>query len=176
MLSRAFTLLEMTLVVLLLAIIAMVTVSNMAVNDQHKLDHAAKEIAQAMRYARSQAMSLNAPYGFRQQSVGKRIRVFRLNTTTSPATLEYDVYHPVSKKLYDIQFDNHPTAAVDSITRLANFSGTCNQSDKIYFDARGIPWCVDPSNLMLDHFQVTLQLSGHTRVVTLEGRTGRVSL
>ncbi len=64
--SLGFTLLEITLVVLLLAITAVVAMSNMAVNDQYKLDQAAKEIAQAMRYARSQAMSLNAPYGFRQ--------------------------------------------------------------------------------------------------------------
>ncbi len=174
--SLGFTLLEITLVVLLLAITAVVAMSNMAVNDQYKLDQAAKEIAQAMRYARSQAMSLNAPYGFRQQSVAKRMRVFRLDTSTSPATLEYDVYHPVSKKLYDIQFDNHPTAAVDSITRQADFFGTCNQGHKVYFDGQGIPWCTDPSNIMLDHFQVILELKGHTRVVTLEGRTGRVSL
>ena len=56
------------------------------------------------------------------------------------------------------------------------FAGTCNKMSFVYFDAMGVPWCIDPQNVRADQFDFTLTLGGHSRRVELEGVTGRVTV
>jgi hypothetical protein len=144
--------------------------------DPAKLDAAAEEFAAAMRFARSEAMRIGRPIGFRQTVSDKRIRVYSLDTTTAPWNLVYDVYHPVSKKLYDIQLDSHPFAYADSVSADRIYRGTCNKKANVYFDENGIPRCADPETVPLDEFDVTLTLGGESRVVVLDPITGQVSI
>ncbi|MGB5716368.1 MAG: GspH/FimT family protein, partial [Gammaproteobacteria bacterium] len=140
------------------------------------LDLAAEEFANAMRFARSEALRTGEPRGFRQRSVTKRIRLFRPDTGTSPWTPNYDVYHPVSKQLYDINLNEHPFAAADTVTRNKVYRDTCNTPRNVYFDNNGIPRCTDPETVLLEQFNITLTLGSHSRIVTLHGITGRVSI
>jgi type II secretion system protein H len=167
---------EIMIVVVILGIIAAVVIPNLSSADPGKLDLAAQEFANAMRFARSEAIRVGEPRGFRQQSSQKRIRVFQPDTSTSPWTLNYDVYHPISKKLYDIQLDSHPFAAADTLSRNSVYRGTCNNQGNIYFDSNGTPWCADPETALLKQFEVTLTLSSHSRIVTLHPITGRVTV
>ena len=174
--QAGFSLLEITLVVLILGIMAAAVIPNFSSTDPAKLDLAAQEFADAMRFARSEAMRLGEPRGFRQQSSQKRIRVFRPETGTSPWTLNYDIYHPVSKKLYDITLDNHPFAQVDDVTHNRVYRGTCNQAGNVYFDNSGIPRCVNPETVLLQQFDITFTLGSHSRMVSLDTITGQVSI
>lgn len=174
--ERGYSLLELLAVVIILGIAASVAIPDISTTDPNKLDLAAEEVAQAMRYARSEALRTGEPRGFRQQSTEKRIRVFRPDTSSSPWTLNYDIYHPVSKKLYDIDLDSHPFARADSLSHNRVYRGTCNQPGSVYFDSSGIPRCTDPETVLLDQFDVTLTLGNHTRVVTLHKLTGRVTV
>ena len=173
---HGYTLVELTLVSALLGITAMMVIPNLSSTDPSRLDIAALEIADAMRFARSEAIRLGIPRGFRQQSSQKRIRVMRPDMGATPATVIYDVYHPISKKLYDIDLNIEPYVTVDDVSRGTTFRGTCNQTGNIYFDANGTPWCVDPRTVLLEQFDVTLTLGPHSRVVTLDGYTGRVTV
>jgi len=141
-----------------------------------KLELAAREFADAMRFARSEAMRSGKPTGFRQQSSAKRIRVFNLDVNTVPWTPIYDVYHPVSKKLYDIELNNHPFAQADSLSHNRVYRGTCDQAGIVYFDASGIPRCVNPETVLLDQFDVTFTLGSNTRVLSLDSISGRVTV
>ncbi len=67
-------------------------------------------------------------------------------------------------------------ASADSTTRTTAFIGTCDAKPKIYFDNNGIPRCVDPETVLLKQFDVSFTLGNHTRVVTLHGITGRVTV
>jgi len=174
--QAGFSLLEITLVVLILGVMAAVVIPNFSSTDPAKLDLAAQEFADAMRFARSEAMRLGEPRGFRQQSSQKRIRVFRPDTGTSPWTLNYDIYHPVSKKLYDITLDNHPFARADDVSHNRIYRGTCNQTGNVYFDNRGIPRCVSPETVLLQQFDITFTLGSHSRMVSLDAITGQVSI
>lgn len=174
--EQGFSLVELLIVITILGIVAAVAVPDVSSTSVNQLDLAAEEMAEAISFARSEAKRTGLPHGFRQQSSAKRIRVFRPDTSVSPWTLIYDIYHPVSKKLYDIAFDAHPFARVDTISRTPVYFGTCNQKGNIYFDGNGVPRCADPETILLSKFAVTLTLDNHSRTVTLNGITGRVSI
>ena len=174
--QRGYSLLEILLVISILGVVAAVAIPNFSATDPGKLDLAADEIAEAMRFARSEATRTGSPRGFQQDSSQKRIRVFRPDMSATPWTPVYDVYHPVSKKLYDIQLDAHPFASADGISHSRIYRGTCNQSGSVYFDSNGTPWCADPETVLLQQFDVTLSLGPFSRVVTLHGVTGRVTI
>jgi len=174
--ESGYTLGEILIVVSLLGIVAVVAVPSFSSTDPQPLELAAEEIANAMRFARREAMRLGRPTGFRQNSGQSRIRVFRADTTTSPWTLVYDVYHPRSKHLYDIKLDSHPFASADSLSHNRVYRGTCDKPRNVYFDASGTPWCADPETVLLEQFDVTLTLGSHSRVVTLHSISGRVTV
>ena len=174
--QHGFSLLELLIVVTILGIAAAVAIPDFSAATPNKVELAAEEYAQAIRFARSEAMRTGQPHGFRQQSGAKRIRVFRPDTTVSPWLRIYDVYHPISKKLYDIDLETHPFASVGAITRTPTFRGTCNINGNIYFDGNGTARCLDPETVLLEEFTVTLTLGKHTRMVALFGITGRVTV
>jgi len=174
--ERGYSLAELLAVIAILGITAAVAIPGISTTDPNKLDLAAEEIAQAMRYARSEAIRSGEPRGFRQQSGAKRIRVFRPDTSTSPWALKYDVYHPVSKQFYDVDLDTHPFARADSLSHKRVYRGTCNTKANVYFDSSGIPRCTNPETVLLEQFDVTLTLGDHTRVVSLHSLTGRVTV
>ena len=174
--NSGFTLTEILAVVAILGIVASVAIPSFSSTNPQPLDLAAEEVANAMRFARSEAVRLGSPIGFRQHSPNKSIRVFRPDTGTSPWTLNYDVRHPHSKHLYDIKLNSHPFAAADSLTHNRLYRGTCDRPHDVYFDSNGTPWCAEPETVLLEQFDVTLTLGPHSRVVTLHGISGRVTV
>ncbi len=174
--EHGYTLVELLIVIIILGVAASVAIPDISTTNPGKLKIAAEEFAQAMRFARSEAIRTGQPHGFRQQSGAKRIRVFRPDTTISPWLPIYDIYHPISKKLYDIDLNAHPFASAGVITRTPAFRGTCNINGNIYFDANGTARCANPETILLKQFDLTFTLGNLTRVVTLHGITGRVTV
>lgn len=174
--ARGVSLVELSLVVAILGVIAIVVLPQLSATDPVKLDMAAEIQAEAMRYARSEAMRRGEPIGFRQQNAQKRMRMFSLDTGTSPWGVLYDVYHPIDKQLWDIKLDEHPFAAAETVATTKQFRGTCNTPSNVYFDALGIARCADPETVPLERYVVTLTLGGHSRSVSLDGPSGRVTI
>jgi len=174
--SHGITLVEILVVISILGVVAVAAIPDFSSGEPARLDLAAEEFAKAMRFARNEAIRTGEPRGFRGTVDPRRIRVFRPDTNTSPWTVNYDIYHPVSKKIYDIHLRDHPFATVDSMSSNRVYRGTCNKPANVYFDTTGTPWCADPENVLLEQFELTLTLGPHTRVVTLHGITGRVTI
>ena len=139
-------------------------------------DLAASEFAAAMRFARSESIRTGEPYGFHEKSNNNQMQVFRLDTGTNPATLIYDVYHPIDKSLYDFDLDLQSLAAADSISRNTVYRGACNQNNQVYFDVSGTPWCSDPTSVLLVSYELTFLSGSAQRIVALDGITGRITV
>lgn len=169
-----FSLFELLFVITIIGLLSIVIQPSLGPGEGIKLDLAAMEVADSLRFARSEALRLGVARGVSQQSIEKRFRVFSMDTLTSPATLVYDVYHPVDKQFYDRQLGQAPFAFGGDITRTPSFRGTCNAPEDIYFDADGIPWCADPDDVLLNGVTITLTLGADTRTVLLYGISGRV--
>ena len=174
--SHGVTLVELLVVVSILGVVAVVAIPDFRSGDPHKLDLAAAEFADGIRFARGEAIRLGRPMGFRQQNGQKRMRVYNLDTSASPWTVTYDVYHPVRKQLWDVRMDDHPFAAADDVSTTKVFRGSCNTPSNVYFTPAGVPFCADPETVLLEQYDITLTLGGHTRVVMLDGITGRVTV
>lgn len=174
--QRGYTLVELSLAVLIIGIMAATVIPGLMSPEPGKIHLAAQEYADAIRFARSEAMRLRAPHGFRQNAVTNRVRVFRVDTASSPWSEIYDVYHPQKKQLYDLRFDDHAFASLQTLSTLRTYRGTCNRANSIYFDIQGRPRCLDPETVPLDELEVTLISGSHERKLVLQAITGRVVL
>ena len=174
--QAGYSLLELIVVVLILGIMATAVLPSFFSSDPDKLDAAAEVQAEAMRYARSEAMRRGKPMGFRQQNGQKRMRVYSLDTGTAPWTVVYDIYHPVTKKLWDIKLEDHPFAYADTVTANRVFQGACNTFSNVYFDVNGIARCADPETVPVELYEVILTLGSETRTVSLNGFSGKVTI
>ncbi len=174
--QAGFSLLELTLVVLILGIMAAVMIPDSSPSTEHRLDLAAQIQADAMRFARSEAIRRGEPMGFRQENGPRRMRVYRLDTSTAPWTTIFDVHHPVTKQPYDILLGHNPTTENVTVTANPDFAGICNTPGTVYFDKHGMARCADPENVRVNQYEVTLTLAGSSRTVTLHGPNGRVRI
>lgn len=173
--GSGFTIFELLVVVAILAIVAFFLVGPpLSVNDDKKLDLAASEVAAALRFGRSAAIRTGEHHGTRFGAADERIRVYRLDTSPSPPVEEYDVYHPVDKKLYDLPIDTAPfTLGVTIAAAVFQFGGDPTPHESVAFAETGIP--VSPIDLtLMDQGLVALTYAGQTRVIQIAPMTGRV--
>ena len=167
-----FSLLELLVVV---AIVGMATVLaipafSSSSNDQ-QLSLAANEVANALRFARSETLRTGTPHGVDIEVSENRIRVFRL----APGPV-YDVYHPVSKQLHELDTDTHTLLASISLSTFSDtYKSGCANPAQIAFQTNGAPACAADLSVVLEQGVLTLTDGVSTRDVTLHGYTGRVT-
>jgi type II secretion system protein H len=174
---RGYTLTELVIVTALIALFAAAAIPSINSSESKELDLAAAQFAAAIRFARSESIRTGEPHGFRHESSDTdRIRVFRADTTQNPWDLIYDVYHPVDKQLYDIDLAQQTIASATSVVRNTVFIGTCSQTGRVHFDGSGTPWCGNPTSVLLESYEIDMQLGTMPRKVRLDGITGRVTV
>ena len=173
--TQGFSLVEAMLVVMLLGVVALIATPDSRPSQRYRLEKAAAEIADAYRFARSEAIRTSNPHGVRLQLNQNRVRVYDGDMGTSPPTAQYTVYHPVTKRLYDLDLDLRRDlrgVVMDSVDR--TWTGTCDQAGYVTFDANGTPHCNDPLQVLVVSASVTLAYFGGSLDVVVEGETGRV--
>ena len=171
-----YTLTELVIVVAILALVAAIAMPGTNSGADERLNLAAHDFAQAIRFARSESIRTGEPHGFRFLTNQYRIRVYTADTTGSPWTWIWDVYHPIDKNLYDYMFPAELTGATAPVTHTPVYRGTCDRPGAVYFDANGTPWCLEPETVLLDSYQLDLRAGIAQATVSLDGITGRVTV
>ena len=181
--QQGLSFIELMIALLVLAIIAAVALPGLSSNDYAKLDVAASEVAEAIRFARLESIRTASPYGVNVDDGNDRVRVYSLvykEIFSFPIwTPTYDVYHPVDKKLYTLNLKTDiKTSGVDlqSYSILYTDSGT-NQA-YLGFNSNGNPKkSVGNTDYLLDGTAtITLAYSGQTRIISVAPITGRVTV
>ena len=172
--QQGISYIEIMVVVVILGIIAVVAIPNLGSNDQRKLDIAAEEIVQAIRFARIEAMRTDISYGVFFSSSNDNAKVYRLLSEVAI----YDVYHPVDKKLYTLNLKNNSaTAGVDFQSSGLYFGGSGSNREYLSFNTNGNPiYTNSGTDYLLDSATITLGYSGQTRVISVGPMTGRVTV
>ena len=172
--QAGYTLTELVIVAAILSIAAAVAVPSLRSGPDKQLQLAAEQFAAAIRFARSESIRTGEPHGFRFLTNQYRIRVFSTDTTASPWTWIWDVYHPLDKQLYDYTFPPEFSGPNPPVTQTPVFNGTCNRPGTIYFDAQGVPWCIEPQTVLVESYALTLSDGVAETTVRLDGVSGRV--
>ena len=146
-----YTLVELSVVVLIMAVVAAAVIrSQTSVDTEQALDAAAEEVAAAFRFARSEAIRTGEPHGVEASSASQLVRIYRLDTSVSPPVVEYSVRHPVDKKLYHLDFSGDPMLAPVSVTSAVFwYSGLVFPTGFVGFNPDGTPKYTGASTYIL---------------------------
>lgn len=183
--QRGVSLIELSLVVAILGIIAIVVLPNYSATRLQQLELAAHHIAEALRFARSEAMRSGTVIGViidtdDSLAQARDIAVFKPDWVPSPFGIESFLRHPFSKQTYDIWLSGGLDGRVvgfDSTAKPFSFSGIAPSRNYVFFDAGGAPrWLQDGTLYRLTDGTVTLAADDLTIVVRVDPVTGLVGI
>lgn len=174
MVSRGFSLTELLLVVVIVGLVAAAAAPSLTNSDSHKLDLAANEVANVIRFARTESIRTGNPHGISAESSNQRIRPYIRGAFGFP---EYTVRNPVDKKLYNLLFDTDPNISDVAIASVAiDFIGL-GSTTLLGFNADGVPKYQSGSTIhLLNSAEIRLGLGNDERIITVVPTTGRVTV
>ena len=179
--KRGFSLYETLVVVALLGLVATMAIPHLSPVDESRLDLAATEVANAIRFARSEALRTGEVYSAELYYDDERVIVSKANLATVPVSRDSILYHPVSKQLYDFNLEaDAATAGVEitNSTHVFNYM-TTSPGPILLFDALGTPVWIDTATSSVHQLAdgvVTLGYRGLERTVRVAPITGRVTV
>ena len=181
--ARGFTLVELVLVVALIALVSKIALSDTAPSAQNRVDAAAMEVAQALRFAQQEAIRTGAARVAILDPGSSHVRVFQLDMTAVPPVEDTarPVAYPVSRQqAYDVPLLSLPATAGVKIASAAFTFADGSSATQVAFDATGAPANIrgpKPSDAKaLSSGAVSVTLSNARRAVYVDAITGRVTL
>lgn len=177
--SHGFTLAELLFVGAVLALLGLLLAPHLSVSSPQRLDVAAEEVANALRFARREAMRTGNPHAVEVQHGTGRVVVFQANLTGGSVGVSTTVRNPVDKKPYDFKVHEIPNArGVTLLNEVAvfGFEALATAKNRVVFDATGMPFTLVSGNRRkLAGCTIRLGLEGHERQVVLSP-VGRVTV
>lgn len=170
------TYLEVMIVTINLGIVAAVAMPDLSSTDSKKLDVVAKQIADAIVLAKADAIRKKIPHGIYTDTVNDRIRVYSLPAETAV----YNVYHPIDKRIYDIQLKTDPQSrGVDLVSANFSYDNSLNSSTYLDFNTDGTPKLtggIPYRDHMLTSGSIIIAYNQQRRQILIEPMTGRVTV
>lgn len=179
--QTGLSLLELTAVIAILGVIALVVTPDFSSTAPARLELAADQVAHALRFARSESIRSGEHHGVTIDQVTQGIMVVKWNLTTDPVSVAAILYHPLSRQPYDLKADE--LSLVHGVA-ISNASDAFLYADvglrrSLIFDPQGVPlWILgsDGSRHLLQSGTVTLS-AGQSRInVAVAPLTGRVTI
>lgn len=160
--ARAFTIIEILIVLVLLAIAGMMAVPMMSSAASIQIESAANIVAADLEYAKSMAISRGQNFSVAFDKTAETYQIKDHNGSVIP--------HPVKKGFnYVVDFRNDRRLnRVDIVD--ANFDAT----SEVKFDYLGSP--INGNNTALNSGVISLQAAGVTKTIRVEPVTGYISI
>jgi len=178
--SRGYSLVELLVVVSLIGALASIAIPDFSASRAERLDIAASRVAEAIRYARAEALRTGEVHGVTVSQATQRATVMKWDLTSNPASALYTLTDPFSKQPHDFPVDTSATAGVSIANTLDAFDYTgLGRRPSLMFDAGGTPlWIVTsgPSTYLLADGEVLLRLGNYERRVRVAAFSGRVTV
>lgn len=170
--NRGYTLIELVIVAAILSIVAAVAIPQLSTSEDDKLTLAITEIANAIRFARSEAMRVGETRAVGVYRNSEQVEVGTPSISGGDVIgMASIVTHPVAKMPYDFQVDELPFATDVTISNSSDpfsFYAFGSNSDVLLFDQRGTPFWLDNGNTYL--------LSSGTVEVSYAGQSAQLSV
>ena len=178
--QAGFSLLELLIVLTILGIIAAALAPGISTSNTKKIELAAAEVAQAIRFARSESQRTGDIHGVQISQDTQRVVVYKADLSTTPVSIGSILYHPVSKQTFDFDVDSSAFSSNVIINNaLDPFLYATGRRKNLLFDATGTPiWIVNATSTtyMLQDGSVQLSYRGDNRIVEVAPITGRVTV
>ncbi len=165
--SKAFTILELIMVILILGIIAAVVMSSMQVPSELRLEAAKNKIMHDIRYAQNLSVAQQRQYGVRFSPIENRYWLYDV-----AAGLNVRITDPVTGKNYEVNFNNDSRYQNVTITILPPWIN----GRILYFDKWGRPYDVFGSMATEGRIGLTDTISGKVVNIYIYVNTGLVSI
>jgi hypothetical protein len=163
-----------------MGVVAVAAIPDLRSGDPIRLDLAAEEVAEAIRFARSESMRTGEIHGVQISQNTQRVVVYKADLSTSPVGKASILYHPVARQPFDYDLDNRPlTDGVRIINTQDPFLYATGRRKNLLFDASGVPiWIVNAtsSTYVLEDGVVQLGYGRGGRSVRVAPITGRVTV
>ena len=178
---KGVTLTELLVVLIILGLLAAVAAPGLRSADPAKLDFAATQVAEAIRYARSEAMRTGQVHGVTIDQTSQQVIARTIDLSTDPVSGLETVHHPVTRQPIDFDFDIERATLGVQITNaqdVFDFAGSGRQQT-VLFDVNGVPVWIDaagPTTFNLTTGRVELSLGNVQRTVAVAPYTGRVTI
>jgi prepilin-type N-terminal cleavage/methylation domain-containing protein len=178
---RAFTLVEILVVVVILGIAAAVIVPQMGTRDDLRVAAAARMVMADLIYAQNRAIATQQKHfvAFDTASATKTYALRRA-TSLSPVTL-VDVQHPITKDAtYDVAFGGKNSPMEHVTLGTVSFEGY----PTLVFDELGVPMYYDPANpsnpltplATTDGSTIQVTSGKFTLTITVQPYTGEITV
>jgi prepilin-type N-terminal cleavage/methylation domain-containing protein len=178
--QRGYSLPELLAVVIILGIAASVAIPDISTTNPNKLDLAVEEVAQAIRFARSESLRTGEIHGVEISQNTQRVVAYKADLTTTPVSKAFVLYHPVTKLKLDYKVDTASMSEGVSITNTQDpFLYATGRLKNLLFDDTGTPiWIVNSTSTtyILQDGTVQLSYGGDDRTVQVAQITGRVTV
>lgn len=179
--ENGLSLIELSTIVAILGIIAIVVAPNLSTVGPKKLDLAAQRVAEAARFARSEAMRSGEHHGLTVSQVTQEVTVGKWDLTTDPVSVEAITHDPMSRHAFRFGVDELSAAPGIRITNTTDafLYADIGRRRSLIFDPQGVPIWVLGSNgstYLLEEGIISLGASRGQRSVTIAPLTGRVTV
>lgn len=177
--EQGFTLTEILIVAVIMTLAVAIAVPALQPVDDAELDAAAALVANAIQYARSEAVRTQVDYGIRIQTGSQRLRVFYVKRAFLIGEIpDYEVYDPLSRNLYDLRFGSSPGLRGVSIDDVRlRYGGRSNDVEYLTFKPTGRPHYALFGNVSaLDEARFTIVRGDRQRVISVAPVTGKVTI
>ncbi len=176
-LQHGYTFVELVIVAALLAVFAAAALPDLRPSQDARLDLATAQLAEAIRFARNEAIRTGDPIYVEIDWSTDRLLIAEADLSGATAAAGATLRHPIDLKQFDIIVSAAPTSSGVEITSDPFDYPLGGAQSSVLFDGQGLPFRkAGGTYQLMTRGQIDLALGNVQRAVFVAPITGRVTI